>query len=364
MTPEFWTCEQYDREAQRLYEVGDYAAALELLKEGMALYPGSPELFVSIGYTRLAREEFAWARRSFEAALQREPDHEEALAGMGEVHLKLGERGRAFLLFERVLDLGFGSDPDLMLCIGRILFREGLYDRAERFLRLAMIADRKSTDAALELACTLYRRADGDSSLRWARRSVTLDPANHEARVFTAGLLYERGEFPEALEVLESVPVGNLWDPVAAWRMVELLRRVRGLDAEAEAIRPYMERLDLLTAEPTAEERILAEIEMRGADFGRRSDRRQLDLFGWIPPPTVDGEHRVRVPDGRIFEGDWATIVLAMRDESPNPAVTLGEFMREEARRLHDLTGVMISCDDARSFITESARLGALRIER
>jgi tetratricopeptide (TPR) repeat protein len=364
MTPEFWTCEQYDRESQRLYEDGDYTAALELLKEGLALYPASPELAVSIGYTRLAREEFAWARRSFQAALQLEPDHEEALAGMGEVHLKLGERGRAFLLFERVLDLGFGSDPDLMLCIGRILFREALYERAERFLRLATIADRKSTDAALELACTLYRRGDLDGSLRWARRSMMLDPIHHEARVFTAGLLYERGDFPEALEVLEAVPVENLWDPVAAWRMVELLRRVRGLDAEATAIRPYMERLDLLTAEPTAEERILAEIEMRGAEIGQRSDLGQLDLFGWIPPPAGDGDHRVRVPDGRVFEGDWATIVRAMRDGSANPTVTLDEFMREEARRLHDLTGVMISWENARSFITESARLGALRIER
>ena len=30
MTPEFWSGDQYDAEAQRLYEAGDYEGALEL----------------------------------------------------------------------------------------------------------------------------------------------------------------------------------------------------------------------------------------------------------------------------------------------------------------------------------------------
>jgi tetratricopeptide (TPR) repeat protein len=110
----FWSADEFDRQAQRLYEAGDYDGALETLRRGAALYPEAVELLVSIGYTHLAREEFVWARRSFGQALEREPDHEDALVGLGESRLKLGERARGFQCFERVLDLGFGRDLDLM----------------------------------------------------------------------------------------------------------------------------------------------------------------------------------------------------------------------------------------------------------
>ena len=101
----FWSAEEFDRQAQRQYETGDYDGALETLRRGAALYPEAVELMVSIGYTHLAREEYVWAGRSFSQVLEREVDHEDALVGLGECRLKLGERARGFQCFERVLDL-------------------------------------------------------------------------------------------------------------------------------------------------------------------------------------------------------------------------------------------------------------------
>jgi len=72
----FWSSEEYDRQAQRLYEAGDYDGALEMLRRGTALFPRAVELLVSMGYAQLAREEYLWARRSFARALESEPDHE------------------------------------------------------------------------------------------------------------------------------------------------------------------------------------------------------------------------------------------------------------------------------------------------
>jgi len=366
MTTEFWSCEQYDAEAQKLYEAGDYDAALDLLKEGLSLYPGSPELLVSLGYARLARDEFAWARRAFEESLGTVPDHEEALAGMGEVLLKLGERGRAFLLFERVLELGFHTDVDLMLCIGRILYREGLTQKAERFFRLALRAEPECADAAIELAYTLHRLGEGRSALRWARRAVQLDTTHNEARAFFANLLYEDGHFAAALDQFERIPVSRMWDPVAIWRTSELLRRVRGHEANAAVVQSYMDRLERITADPTPEEMVLAEVEatFNGETLRAADHPGQLDMFGWIPAVRPDEDHQVRAADGRIYEGDWESIVMAMRDGSDDPTRSLDEFMRGEADRLRDQTGVVIAHDDPRSFIEESAKVGALRIER
>ena len=87
MPTPFLSSEEYDERAHALYNEGKYDEALALLREAVALYPNTVELHVGFGYARLAREEYAWARRSFEEALVLDPDHEDALAGLGEVLL-------------------------------------------------------------------------------------------------------------------------------------------------------------------------------------------------------------------------------------------------------------------------------------
>jgi len=106
MAERFLSSEEYDEHAHKLYNDGDYEAALEMLKEGLSLYPNAVELYVGLGYARLAREEFAWARQSYERALVLDPAHEDALVGMGETLLRLGDREQALRLFARVAAMG------------------------------------------------------------------------------------------------------------------------------------------------------------------------------------------------------------------------------------------------------------------
>ena len=71
-----------------------------------------------------------------------EPEHEDALAGLGETLLKFGQEDAALRCFRRTLELGYSDDIELMLQIGRALFREGsLRDRrsfsAKEFFEIA-----------------------------------------------------------------------------------------------------------------------------------------------------------------------------------------------------------------------------------
>ena len=84
MPTPFLSSEEYDERAHQLYNEGQYEDALSVLREGLTLYPSSVELHVGVGYARLAREEYAWARRAFEEALVLEPEHEDGLAGLGD----------------------------------------------------------------------------------------------------------------------------------------------------------------------------------------------------------------------------------------------------------------------------------------
>ena len=351
----FWSADEFDRQAQRLYEAGDYDGALEALRRGSALYPEAVELLVSIGYTHLAREEFVWARRSFSEALEREPDHEDALVGLGESRLKLGERARGFQCFERVLDLGFGRDLDLMLSIGRALFREGLWEHAERFFRRAVAADEKNSDAAADLAYTFHRQGDGVQARLWLERCLELEPENHDARSLLANLFYEGGEPERALDHLDRIPLENMWDPVSVWRLVELVRAYREMTDGARELDPYLQRLDQLFVDPSPEERILLEVEMEAAGLEAPSlaARDQLDLFGGDPEMAPTGQRM-----------DWTGIVRAMCESSADPAQSVEEFMRETARRVRDMTGIDIPDDDPEAFLKASARAGVLHIDR
>ncbi|HTG53343.1 MAG TPA: tetratricopeptide repeat protein, partial [Gemmatimonadaceae bacterium] len=75
MSTPFLSSEEYDERAHALYNEGQYEEALEVLREGLGLYPQSVELHVGVGYARLAREEFAWARQSFETGLVMDANH-------------------------------------------------------------------------------------------------------------------------------------------------------------------------------------------------------------------------------------------------------------------------------------------------
>ena len=95
MSDSFLSSDEYDENAHSLYNEGRYDEALDLLRVGVTLYPHAVELHVGMAYAYLAREEYAWARRSFERAIAQDPDHEDALAGLGESLLKIGDRGGA-----------------------------------------------------------------------------------------------------------------------------------------------------------------------------------------------------------------------------------------------------------------------------
>jgi tetratricopeptide (TPR) repeat protein len=113
MPTPFLSSEEYDERAHQLYNEGQYEEALEVLREGLALYPHAVELHIGVGYARLAREEYAWGRRSFEEALVLDPEHEDALAGLGETLMKFGQQEAGVKTFRRILELGYRDDLDL-----------------------------------------------------------------------------------------------------------------------------------------------------------------------------------------------------------------------------------------------------------
>lgn len=379
MATPFLSSEEYDERAHQLYNEGQYDDALTVLREGLTLYPTSVELHVGIGYAQLAREEYAWARRSFEQALVLEPEHEDGLAGLGETMLKLGQDDPALRCFHRTLELGYADDVDLMLQIGRSLFREGsLRDKSELFASAKEFfetAVQQAPDSAEATACVGYaqhRLGDDDSAIGSLRRSLQLDSEHAEARIYLANILYDQSEYEAALYHFERTNPDDHWDELGIWRLIELKRSLYRLEANDPELKPWDDRLSELAGELDDVDAMLMELDPRsGADTAPAAEtaRGQLELFGSLLSSLAEGkqagpDHQVIALDGTQYDGSWEEIVRRMRDEQGHPAHSMEEFMAGMSQHGFGQTGIRIATHDAESFIRGSALAGLLRIVR
>ena len=371
MSDPFLSSDEYDERAHQLYNEGRYDEAVSVLKEGLALYPDALELLVGMGYARLAREEYAWSRQSFEASLKLDPDHEDALAGLGEVLLKVGARQAGLKCFDRVLELGFKDDLDIVLQMGRALFREGLLEPARRFFEVAVAGHPDSAEASACVGYAAHRLAAEADALHWLRHALTLDGTHGEARIYLANLLYDRGEYEPALAEFEHTEPEDHWDELGIWRLIELKRSIYRLPEDDPELKPWLVRLADLAGDADATDLLLAEIEAAGPDGTGSRDPTQLELFGTLVTelqamhrqPRGFEVHRVTTRDGVTYVGTWEDIVAGMRDDDAACAGRpIEEFLAVAAARASRLTGVTIPATDAESFIRGYADAGLVRI--
>ena len=372
MPDPFLSSDEYDERAHQLYNEGRYDEAIEMLKEGLTVYPDALELHVGMGYARLAREEFAWSRQSFEAALKLDPDHEDALAGLGEIQLKLGERSAGLACFERVLELGFKEDLDIVLQMGRALFREGMLEQARKFFGVALAAHPDSAEASACVGYAAHRLSDEGDAQRWLRHALALDPQHAEARIYLANLLYDKGEYEPALHEFERTEPDDHWDELGIWRLIELKRSIYRLPEDDPELKPWLVRLADLAGDADPIDLLLAELEAAGPDGTGTHDPTQLELFGTLRTELAGMRkqpraevHRVRTRDGLTYIGTWEEIVAEMRDnDDAFSGRPIREFLEEAAARASALSGSKVPATDAESFIRGSADAGLLRIMR
>ena len=373
----FLSSEEYDERAHQLYNEGQYDEALTVLREGLALYPNSVELHVGVGYAQLAREEYAWARQSFEQAAVLEPEHEDALAGLGETLLKLGQDEAAMRCFRRTLELGYADDLDLMLQVGRSLFREAsvrdnkmMFEAAKDFFETAV---QQAPDSAEAIACVGYsqhRLGDDEAAIASLRRSLQIDGDHTEARIYLANVLYDQGENEAALYHFERTKPDDHWDELGIWRLMELKRSLYRLNDNDPELKPWEDRLSELAGDLDDVDTMLMEFDVPASDGARAPEtaRGQLELFGTLLSSLAEqrqgAEHQVIAPDGSRFAGSWDDIVRRLRDETGNPTDSVREFMDVVSKHGFRQTGVRIPTNDAESFIRGSAIAGLLRIVR
>lgn len=371
MSEPFLSSDEYDEQAHQLYNEGRYDDALALLREGLLRYPQAVELHVGVGYAQLAREEYAWARQAFDLALVLDPEHEDALAGLGETLLVLGQVEGALRAFHRIIALGFDDDHELMLQVGRALFREGYFVEAKLFFERARAHHSESPEVAASLGYTAHRLGLDADAFYWLRRALELEPDYPEPRIYLANILYDRGETAAALHHFAKTRPDDHFDDLGVWRTVELLKAARGAGDDDPDVQLWLARLAELGGEASAEDMLLAEIEGLQPD-GTPRDPNQLELFGtlmrdvpeMLKRPAVEaGTHVIETLGGLTLRGSWDDLIVHLQTvEGAWADGTLLEFMEAFAQRGTAETGVRIPVTNAEAFLRGAADAGVIRI--
>jgi Flp pilus assembly protein TadD len=368
MASQFLSSEEYDERAHQLYNEGKFDDALAVLREGLVLYPASVELHVGEGYARLARDEYAWARRSFAEALMLDPEHEDGLAGMGETLLRFGRIEHARTNFRRILELGYQDDVELMLQVGRALFRDNLVEDAAQFFDIAVQQEPDSAEAVSCMGYAQHRSGEDDAAISTLRRALKLDPDYTEARIYLANLLYDKHEYEASLYQFEKTSPEDHWDELGIWRLIELKKAAYRLKDDDPDLGPWQAQLVALNADEDSIDEMLAEVEARvlGEDGDDSDSRGQLELFGALlsemrDKKDVSGEHHVVTRTGDTFRGDWDAIVHEMRNAAASNK-SVYDFMLAEAARVLAQTGQRVPTESAEAFLRGSADAGVLKI--
>lgn len=351
MANPFLSSEEYDERAHRQYDNGDYEGALETLKEGLQLYPHSVELYVGLGYTRLAREEFVWARQNFERAIVLDGEHEDALVGLGEVMLRFGRRHEALELFEHARSIGCADDLDLLLSMGRALYRERMFEHARETFVEAVRVHPESAEALAALGYTMHRLGDEQAARTELRAALELEPDLCEARIYLAHLLYDAGDWGAAAREFELVPVSDHWDSLAVWRLIELKRAMTGEGVTVD-VSQWEARLEELESDLDPIDELLAEIESGAAEGENRTSM------------PADGQvHRVRLVDGRVCSGSYNDILSQLKEACGLPNESVAQFMRRHAAEERARSGVELPIEDPEDFILTGARAGLWELD-
>ena len=260
------------REAARHFDGGDFALALNRASTLLGEFPEGRDARRLRALAALNLERNAEARDDFEQLLEEDSRDVEALAGMGRILDRNGDRDEALAHYLGALELG-PERPDLHVRAARLLRLQGEIEAAAQHLRSALLLDPRQASAAYELGLVALARGDldeararfvesarmkpdlrgvhhnlgllleGKGDLAGARREYGLEISHHPgayASHLNLALLLDRsGDRGAALERFEAAAAAAPDDPKALTALAASLMRE---NPDRERVRSLLER--------------------------------------------------------------------------------------------------------------------------
>lgn len=198
---------------ERQYRTSDYKGALTTYNRALQLDSENPVIHQRLGYVYVQRGELDKAKKHYEKAIDLEKDFAPALAGLGYVHRRLGEK----MSFD---DLPKEEEEAYMIERDRIL------THSEDLLLQALAISPKLVDDDDEsywgiLGGLYKRRGQVEQAILAYKKTVEVTPQSSYGYVNLALMYQKQGRYEEMLETYEKVEqiaskeadavAGNFW---------------------------------------------------------------------------------------------------------------------------------------------------------
>jgi tetratricopeptide (TPR) repeat protein len=209
------TAEEAMKEGKELFEAGEYDKAEAKFKEAALDLPKLADPFYWIGRTFEARGDTDKAAKYYNAALERDPSHFEALNAAASLATSEARWSEAHGYLRRMADLN-PTDPVIQTNLGYVQLALKDYASAETCFREAVRLGGELGRAYDGLGLALDARGNGGAEEAF-KSAVENDPTRIEAYVHL-GLLYEKrgmaeeaaGAYTQALHVKTVGPFAEI----------------------------------------------------------------------------------------------------------------------------------------------------------
>ncbi|MFH0800738.1 MAG: tetratricopeptide repeat protein [Pseudomonadota bacterium] len=173
----------YSREAYSFRKAGEYEKALELLHQGLRLYPNNIYLLCSVGKVYRSMGMYGEALVWFEKAKKVDPGSAKTHIAIGRVYLEQRRFAEGLAAFRTVLEIEPGSRHPFAIIIGRaITHREATrYKEALELLQLGLELYPNDVRLMCGVGKAYQFMTEYDEALKWLERAVKLYPGDKRA---------------------------------------------------------------------------------------------------------------------------------------------------------------------------------------
>ncbi len=234
-------------EGLSLIEAGDFAGALPLFEEAVALDLSSDAAWTRYGETQNALGEFAKGYAALERALLINNANRDAWYGKAIALAGMGQFSEAVTAFKTSFTL-MPDNPDILNDLGVILDTTGRYDEAINAFKGALDLSVTRTEFWNNLGVALFHQGRYYEAVGLFSEAIALDPGFGPALMNKAVALSALGHDEEALDTLESFPEEITYNSQLAYEKARILEKL-GRYEESDALIAELEKTIVPPAE-------------------------------------------------------------------------------------------------------------------
>jgi len=182
--------------ADQLYEHGQYQEAARQYGQLLEANPHDASLLIRLGDCQQQIGQFPAAESAFRRALEAAPDSLPAWVGLTDVFLAEGRPGDAQQSSSRALALN-SNNRDARRAVAHVLVATNHFFQADEMLRALTGSDPKDAKSWFLLGELMYRGAYYHAAQESLDKSLALQPANVQARIYRTVCLVKTGALQE-----------------------------------------------------------------------------------------------------------------------------------------------------------------------